>query len=163
MNRLLLSLILLITSVRLCSSQGTFQNLDFEAAEVTGYTPNYPIPTSSAFPNWQAIYGTTPTSQVSFDGISIGAAEISIVNDYPAFGLVPLQGNYSAYLFSAPSTTTTLSQSGLVPPGTQSIQMDIVERNGGSFTVALDGTTINMVRWQTLPNCTVYAGNVSAW
>ena len=58
--------------------------------------------------------------------------------------------------------TTTLTQTGLVPAGTQSIQMDI-EENSGSFTVALNGTTINMVPWQTLPNYTVYAGNVSAW
>jgi hypothetical protein len=153
--------ILILASSLIGFAQGTFQDLYFEQATIVPLGSGYSA--ASAFPGWQAIYGTTPTSIVGLDAISIGAAEISLVNDNPSEGLVPLQGNFSAYLFSNPTTTTTLSQTGLVPGGTESIQMDVVEMNGGTFAVTLGGQSINMVPLQTFPNYTLYGANVSAW
>lgn len=127
MKTRLISLIVLSTSIRVSFSQGTFQNLDFEAANVAGTQINSLVPTASAFPGWQTFEGTTEISSVVYDGISTGAFEISIVDTK---GGLPIQGNYSAYLFSSLGTTTTLSQTGLVPAGTESIQMDAYEALG---------------------------------
>ncbi len=159
MKTRLISLIVLSTSIRVSFSQGTFQNLDFEAANVAGTQINSLVPTASAFPGWQTFEGTTEISSVVYDGISTGAFEISIVDTK---GGLPIQGNYSAYLFSSLGTTTTLSQTGLVPAGTESIQMDAYEALG-SFTVTLAGQTVNLVPLQTFPNFTLYGGNISAW
>ncbi|MGO8701814.1 MAG: hypothetical protein ACLQVY_29375 [Limisphaerales bacterium] len=139
--------------------QGTFQNLDFEEADVSGDHVNSLVATSSAFPFWQAFYDTTPATEVWYDSISTGAPLISIVDGQA--GPV-IQGNYSAYLFSASSTVTTLSQTGLVPVGAQSIQMEASEYFG-SFFVLLGGQAVNMVAIQSFPNYTLYGGNISAW
>ena len=140
-------------------SQGTFQDLDFENATLVPLGPGYSA--ASAFPAWECLVGTTPTTVVYLDARPLGSAEVSLINNNPSEGAAPLQGNYSASLFSTPSTTTTLSQTGLVPAGTQSIQMDASEQLG-SFSVTLGGQPIKMVAWETLRDYTVYAGNVSS-
>jgi hypothetical protein len=146
------------------SAQGTFQNLNFEAANLSGYQPGF-VPTTSAFPDWQALIGASPASAVLYDDVSIGAPEIAIMDDKT--GYVPIQGSYTAYLMSAVvgtvSTSVTLSQTGLVPTGTESIQLDANQAPYSSFVVTLGGDTINMVPLETFANYTLYGGNVSAW
>jgi hypothetical protein len=106
-------------------AQGTFQDLDFEQATIVPLGNG--ISAASAFPGWQTLIGTTPTSVVYLDGKSAGSPLISLVNNDPSEGLAPLQGNYSAYLISASipaaRTSVTLSQTGIVPASTESIQL----------------------------------------
>jgi len=86
-----------------------------------------------------------------------------ILDDYYSqYGYAPIQGNYSAYLQSAFTTSTTLSQMGTIPTGTESIQLD-AEEQFSSFTVTVGGQTINMIPLQALSGYTVYGGNVSTW
>ena len=147
--------------------QGTFANLDFEAANVSGYPPNSGgVPVGAALPGWSAFFGSNPTTVVSYDGISIGGAVISIVDSnvsIHSFG--PIKGSYSAYLFGGGDlilSSATISQTGMVPDGAQSLLMD-AKVSGASFVVTLGGQTINMVPLQSFPNYTEYGGNISAF
>jgi hypothetical protein len=150
-----IAIIILASSVA-TFAQGTFQNLDFEEANPTaGYT------LAALFPGWQAFYNSTPVSVVGYDDESLGVALLSINNG------ALIQGSYTAFLQSAvvgsQSTSVTLSQTGLVPTGTESIQLDANEPNGGSFAVTLGGDTISMVSRQSFSGYTLYGGNISAW
>jgi hypothetical protein len=142
-------------------AQGTFQNLDFEAANLSGYSPPALVPTTSAFPGWQALIGTTPTSTVGYNSETLSIASISINDE------MLIQGNYTAFLQSAivgsQSTSVTLSQTGIVPNGTESIELDANEPNGGAFAVTLGGDNLTMFPLQTFSGYTLYGGNVSAW
>jgi hypothetical protein len=150
-----IAIIILASSVA-TFAQGTFQNLDFEEANPTaGYT------LAALFPGWQAFYNSTPVSVVGYDDESLGVALLSINNG------ALIQGSYTAFLQSAvvgsQSTSVTLSQTGLVPTGAESIELDGNEPNGGSFAVTLGGDNITMFPLQTFSGYTLYGGNISAW
>ncbi|HWD19532.1 MAG TPA: hypothetical protein VHB20_09640 [Verrucomicrobiae bacterium] len=142
--------------IRLAFTQGTFQNLDFEAANVFGAQQSILIPTSKALPGWQAYVGTTLQTQVGYDFISTGAPLISLVDNQAG---APTQGTYGVDIFSAFTTTSTLSQTGLVPLGTESIRLDATEEFS-SFTMTLGGQTVNLTALQTVSGHTVYGGNI---
>ncbi len=161
-----IALLLISATVEDGFSQEAFQNLNFEAADVAGYAPNSStVPTSSAFPGWQAIYGANPPSaQVWYDGLSIGGPMISILDNKAGS---PIQGNYSADLFAAVVGTTTysvtLSQTGVVPASTESIEMDANQAASSSFVVTLGGEPVNMVPLQRFANYTLWGGDASAF
>jgi hypothetical protein len=98
---------------------------------------------------------------VWYDGISLGGALISVIDsNAPAFK--PLQGMYSAFLFGggpAGLTSATISQTGLVPAGTESLLFDAYV-SGASFIVTLGGQAINMTALQTFSNYSLYGGNI---
>ena len=140
----------------------SFQNLNFESANFAGYSPNSSdVPISAALPGWSGFYGSSQTSDAWYDGISIGGAMISVVDDNaPAFA--PLQGNYSAFLFGGGGIgglSASISQTGTISAGTQSITMDAWEY-GASPIVAINGVAINMMPVQTFANYSVYGGTV---
>lgn len=161
--------ILLVTSLLVSThngiSQGTFQNLDFEAANLSGHSAPSFIPTTSAFPGWQTLIGTTPTSDVLYDDVSTGGPDIAIIDDKNGF--VPIQGNYTAYLMASSvpghDATVSLTQTGTVPSGNEWIELDANQAFSSSFSVTFNGTPVTMTPLQTYPNYTLYGGNVSAW
>jgi hypothetical protein len=145
-----------------------FVNLDFESADVSGYSPGQPVPVGSALPGWGAYFitgGTTNAlTQVRYDGISAGTAAISIIDSGAPTDFLPLQGEYSAYLFGSNLTgdeAAMISQTGLVPNGTVSLLMDVYTFY--NFEVTLGGQTINMVPLQSFSNYTLYGGNISSF
>lgn len=149
--------------------QGTFQNLDFESADVSGSSPGSDVPITSALPGWSGYYtsstSTNATAQVAYDGISIGGAVISIL-DSNAPGFKPLQGMYSVVLFGGGSlageyTSSTISQTGLVPTGTKSLLFDGYV-GSVPFIVTLGGQTISVSALQTFSSYTLYGGNIPA-
>src|ERR1017187_6543117 len=112
-------------------SQG-FVNLNFESANLSGYAPGtVEVPITNALPGWSASYistqyGSNSSSVVGYDIISIGGTAIS-VNDTNRLLFVPFRGRYSAWLFGSGmgssggpfAISTEISQTGLVPSGTQ--------------------------------------------
>jgi hypothetical protein len=150
-----------------------FTNLNFESAHVSGYPVNaMGVPISAALPGWNASFsnatsGTLAASQVWYDGLSGGGSAISINDTNTGFGFVPLQGKYSAMLFGGgPSSNSfysaTISQTGIVPTGTESLQVQI-GNYGDAFIVSLSGETINMVPLATFAHYTLYGGDVSTF
>jgi hypothetical protein len=155
---ILIALTLVVLKAQV-EAQGTFQNLNFEAANITGYPPNSSdVPISSALPGWTGFYGNNQTSQVWYDGISIGGNMISVI-DNNAPGFAPLQGQYSAFLFGGNGLSASISQTGIIQAGTESILMDAWSYNA-SPVVAINGQAINMIPLQTFANYTLYGGIV---
>jgi PEP-CTERM motif len=133
-------------------AQGTFQNLDFESASIpNGTQVGSMVPTASGLPGWSAAIissnGTFQLSQVDYDFLSLSGGGYVCINDTnTGFGFVPLQGKFSAYLIGGPNIpdstfyTAQISQSGLVPSGTQTLFVDVYTY--GTFVVTLGGHTL---------------------
>ncbi len=164
MRRKYLWFVSFVVLARVASAQSSFQDLNFEDANPVPYQgPPGGATTASAFPGWEALYGTTPTPSVAYDTISAGSAQITLVDNNVSDDLFPpLQGKYSALLDSALGTTTTLSQTGLVPAGTESLTLDAFEQFS-TFTVSVNGQTVPLTALQTLTGYTEYGGDVSQW
>jgi len=169
-NKIIVCALLLI-GMNLGFSQG-FINLNFESADVSGYSSGTfnSIPMSQAFPGWNGAFisstSTNGVSTASYNVLPLSTAAISIgdTNLMP-YG-APLQGFYSALLFGANGYASEISQTGLVPSGSQSLLMDVADVTGvagGSFSVLLNGQDINMIALQVLPSYTLYGGNASAF
>jgi hypothetical protein len=128
---------------------GGFVNLDFEDATIAPTPPggfgSFADP-AQAFPGWTV--GGGPTS-VSYNDLSLGGPAISLMGpDFPnGPGFTPLQGSYSVFLqyFEAESPPT-LSQTGLVPSGAQSL--NFLDPNLGNpsigVVVSLNGIDISL-------------------
>jgi hypothetical protein len=163
-------LALVLSGALSAQGQGTFENLNFESADLSGYSPASDVPITNALPGWSAYVSTsgvpTPLTLVWYDGISFGGAAVSVVDtNIGVSGFYPLQGQYSAYLFgggSYPLASTTISQTSLVPSGTESLLMD-ARVSGAAFIVTLGGQTINMIPLQVFANYTLYGGDVSSF
>lgn len=143
------------------AGQGTFQNLDFEASQIpSGEIPAWSWYFSDGFAGGPPIFAV-------YDGLSLGGPMIGIIDKVTSYqSYQALQGNYSVILFAGTDgggqpTTSTITQTGLVPYGTVSILMDVETEHG--FTVSLDGQTINMWASQTFPSYTLYTGDISAY
>jgi hypothetical protein len=154
-------IILILVAAQDAKAQG-FENLNFESANIAGYSPNSSdVPISAALPGWSGFYGSSQASEVWYDGISIGGAMISVIDDNaPAFA--PLQGNFSAFLFGGggiAGLSASISQTATISAGTQSITMDAWEYDASPI-VAINGLAINMIPLQTFANYTVYGGTV---
>lgn len=146
-----------------------FVNLDFEDADLSGYSPRSGVPTSSALPGWTAFVanasGTSVLSSVTYDGLSLGGPGVGIEDINTEYGsLPPIQGNYSVVLWGggegAPYLYSAgISQTGLVPAGTRSLLLD-AQVFLAPFVVTLGGQTIDMTPLQTFANYTLYGGNI---
>jgi hypothetical protein len=135
-----LTLALSLITATITLGQGTFQNLDFEQANTTGYSPESSLPSVDAFPGWATLVGGTPVSTVGYDNPTLAAAGIELVGPSEA-----IQGNYSPVLEGSPyGGTASLVQTGVIPSGTESIQLDAGEENAGNFWVEINGNQVNM-------------------
>jgi hypothetical protein len=158
-----------------------FTNLNFESANIpSGTQPNSSIDISSAMPGWSAYQYSSQTgtegAPVYYDEISGGGPIIALddknASAGPGLPFTPLQGKYSAVLQGGGPPlgqySVTISQTGLVPAGTESLQVYVGTTTQylfpvGDFIVALGGQTIDMVPLQTFSTYTVYGGDVSAF
>jgi hypothetical protein len=138
--------------------QGTFQNLDFESANIPpGTLIGSILPVTNAFPGWAV------TTQVGYDGFSAGGAIMSVIDTNPGGGFTPLQGQYSAMLFGGEGGPTTLSQTGTVPVGTQSLRVDLAGTGVPLLIVSIGGQTIQLAPVATFPNYTQYGGDIASF
>src|SRR5262245_34159592 len=63
-------------------AQGTFQNLDFESANLSPIPPGQFggfVPSTSAIPNWVGYLGSNQVAQVLQNNLTFGAASIDIL------------------------------------------------------------------------------------
>jgi hypothetical protein len=163
--------LVLLLSAGGAPAQGTFQNLDFESAQIpSGTTPSWAFSTGVALPGWAASFsnsaGSYPWDMVIYDSLSLQGPMLGIIDEvYSYQHYQAIQGRYSAFIFGGydptRATSVTISQTGLVPTGAYQITMDVNAWYG--FTVALDGQPINMAPVATFPSFTVYgSGDISA-
>jgi len=153
-----------LTLSRNASGQ-TFQDLNFESADVSGYAPgSSDVPINAALPGWTGAFENFPfpltfPSQIWYDAVSPEGAAISI-NDTES-GFVPIQGTFSVDLFGTPNNLSAISQTGLIPLGTKSLLMDVSTL--GSFRVWLGDQTVSMTPLQTFSNYILYGADISAF
>ena len=153
-----------------------FVDLNFESATLV------PVPGSGglfvefpqAFPGWSESPGAY-TTYALYDTVPIDSTAISIMdtNPYPYASWLDgavIQGKYSAILAAGNGpnlepTNVTLSQTGMVPVGTESLQFKAEEifDSSGAFTVTLGDQTLSLTVLGTGTNYTLYGANVSQW
>jgi len=145
-------------------SQG-FVNLNFERATVQINNPTYGwLDWGLAAPGWSHSSGTS-TSWIYYGSPHTGVDQIYLLRDAtsPVGSPGALAGNYSLAFasgltngadFNSPWVNAYISQTGLIPSATQSIQLLAT----GPFQVFVGGSLVPM---QNLGG-NVYAGNVSA-
>jgi hypothetical protein len=150
------------------AGQSTFQNLDFEASQI----PNGTRPsTMVAIPGWSWYFSdgfaSGPPTFAVYDALSLGGPMIGIIDAVTFYApYQALQGNYSVMLFAGADqggqpTTSSITQTGLVPYGAVSVLMDV--ETGHGFTVSMGNQAISMEPLQTLPSYTLYSGDISAF
>ncbi|MEI7533432.1 MAG: PEP-CTERM sorting domain-containing protein [Verrucomicrobiae bacterium] len=147
-----------------CYSQG-FVNLDFEAANTSGYSPGAIIPTTVAIPGWSAYFGssTTPSSGMFYDTVSLGGAMV-VLEDNNNPSPKPIQGNYSILLQGSTASTPTsvaIGQTKTIPIGTQSLTFFGVF--GGDFRVTFNGQSLAYIVTGSTANYNILAADVSAY
>ena len=155
---------------------GTFQNLDFEQAVSQGGPGLYPL--GSLLPGWSASLGGVPQSSALYNVVPGATAAIVLLGPQssPPVGPAPppvINGQFSALLISAnsgvaqPPTSASISQTGMVPTGTQSIQIKIKASadipSAADFTLTLGGVSISMLPLSTTGPYTLFEGNISAF
>jgi hypothetical protein len=139
--------------------QGTFQNLNFEAARVviaTNHIDSY-IATSNALPGWMAFSGTNQLFLVDFNptGLLVPAPVALYGSNAP----LVIDGTYSLGL----SGRGSVSQIGLVPADAQLLLFKANLYGLLTLVVSLDGQDLSYTALSSGPNYTLYAANISAF
>lgn len=115
-------------------SQGVFQNLNFESADVSGLSPGG-VPITNALPFWQGYLGLNPADIVFYTDVSLGAAAITLQG--PGSSLSILQGSYTVFLqpqFPSGSPVPAIAQMGTVPASAVSIRVYSLSGGGNPLT-----------------------------
>jgi hypothetical protein len=138
-------------------SQG-FVNLDFESANLTGYSPGNLVPAASAFPGW-----TVSAEYIPYDDVSLSGNSISIMDASSPYFTTSIQGTYYALLASGNTPglgqTISLGQSGTIPLGTESMTF---WGNLGGLQISFGGEAIAFSETGSTANYNIYSADVSA-
>ena len=167
----------LLSFLRNLYGQG-FVDLNFESATLATAPPPWgssSVEFAQAFPGWSESIGLN--TNALYDAVPLDTVGISIIDksfsSWPAWPGPVIQGNYSAVLASGDGytvngggpTAATLSQTGLVPVGTESLQFEANEYldSPASLVVTLGGQTLTLAVLGTGTNYTRYGADVSQW
>ena len=160
-------------SAPLILAQSSFVNLGFESANVA------PLPLGqlggsvsiiNGFPGWTGYVGTNQTSTVLHNQEYLDTASISILGPTYTAGPI-LGGQYTAFLQAGhdPNSgnvfdriSSTLAQSGMIPVGSQSIQIT-TDVNATSLQVVFQGSLVPMFAYEQGANYRIFAGNISSF
>src|SRR5260221_14647684 len=119
------SIILAAAVLRMACFAQSFQNLNFENADVSDPDYLHTVPFTNAFPGWQANTLRAYYNYPDLDQVTIGIYDTNAPQIY-FFPSHPLFGRYTPYvewdLGSARSGAMDLYQSGVIPPGAQSLR-----------------------------------------
>jgi hypothetical protein len=144
-------------------AQGTFQNLKFEEANLVQIPGQpYAVTVANALPDWTVEYGNAQQTQITYNVLSLGGtAATLLVKNYPSpdTTLTPLDGSFSVLLYGGP-TPISLSQTGLIPAGTQSLLFEGAWFSGGpgpNVSIGSDNLTLFPV------GNGLFGANISAW
>jgi hypothetical protein len=140
--------------------QGTFENLNFEQAMPAQFSG--PVSAAQAIPDWTAEIAGAPQTDIYQNGFSTGAPEISLMTENTQ--QPPLDGSYSVMLTANPQASVSISQTGMIAPGTQSLLFDAYTyQQEGNLAVMIGSQTVPLALVAIEPNYSVYGANISAW
>jgi hypothetical protein len=166
--KIILQMVVILTLGITANGQGSFQDLNFEEANPVS-VGNGGYSTGSALPGWQVFIGTTPISEIGIDAMPLSTSTVSLWNSYDYV----IDGNYSLLLLGGGVETfgqggstpeaASISQTGLIPTGTQSLLFKAVQEGPGPLNVNVGGRSISFAALWNGPNYTLYGANISAW
>src|SRR5207247_8915619 len=108
--------------------------------------------------------GTQQVTSVLQNNFALGSANISILGpNWPLNGII--EGQYTVLLQAgliSPNyfVDASISQTGLIPVGTESIQLKVY---GSDFSVSFAGQNIPLIPLSAGSNYTLYGGDVAAY
>lgn len=156
-----------------------FQNLYFEQATIASAPANYtpsdaynPISAASALPYWTVMEDNTICTAVWGTPNAIDETSVALVS--AASGASPILGSYSVMLSAYADASagyfhsSSISQTGLIPVGTRSLQFSIASAPQAgavqaSPAVTLNGTPIALQELYEANGVIEMAGNISAF
>jgi hypothetical protein len=160
----LLAVVLSALSVLGALGQGTFQNLNFEAANV----PIVPagqygsdVAVSNGVPGWDVYIGGFPRPTMFHNNLSLGGAAVAIYGPQ-WFPDQILEGNYTVSLqpsTAGPPTTAAIGQTGRVPATAESLMF----YGTGAYTVTFAGQPIPLVALGSTSTYTIFGGDISTF
>lgn len=154
--------------------QGTFQNLDFEAATLptlpAGVLGNR-VPVTMALPYWSVFIGTNQVTEVFQNNFTGGNASASILGPGWSYTL-RIDGNYMLLLQPGVAftpdgesmylTDVSISQTGLIPVSTQSIRFKSIGSH--HFMISIGLQPVQVVQLSAAPDfSTVYGADISSY
>jgi len=166
-----LSCVVCLFAVCSATAQGTFQNLDFESSLVPQTQPAGFVTVADAFPGWNAFIYTQQLAQVGFNSPSLGSTWVSLQGASSTFGFHSLEGDYSALLQAGVTATpdggfirtdASISQTGLVPSTSKSIQFEVFI-GSAPLVVSLGGQQLNWSVLSASGNVFVIASDISTF
>ncbi len=146
--------------------QGTFQNMDFESADLGGYYPTYPlVPVEKGIPGWNAYFNNVPTHTIYYDNAAAIAAAISINDTNFPYGFAPLDGQYSVGLEGRPlgGGPASIGQTGLIPMNSLSVVFLLRDEQVGYFYVSFKGNVLPYSVIWSEPGFDICAADISSY
>jgi PEP-CTERM motif len=140
------------------SAQGTFQNLDFESAQVI-FVPGNPaaIVAADALPDWNVYYGVNQQTQIAYNSFN-GGLTLEASNSYV------LSGNFSVLFNSLSfSMPISISQTATIPAGTQSLFFEAQDTSTMPLSVSLNGENLSYSVISVSSGYTLYGADISTF
>jgi hypothetical protein len=156
--------VILLSGTNQANAQGTFENLNFEEANPAPGSIPGDVTVASALPDWTVAIGGVQQSQIPENTFSLGAP--SVILEGLESPVPPIDGDYSVYL-KGTSSSVEISQTGLIPAGTQSLffegEQAVVSQGNGTLAVMIGNQTVPFTSIAADGNYTLYGANISAW
>jgi hypothetical protein len=156
-------------------AQGTFQNMDFESANLSpiaaGQVGGY-VPVTNALPGWSAYLGDAETTQVLHNNLTTGTAAIDILGpDWDGPGIVVtngpfaiIDGKYDVVLqpgVASGFVNVSIEQLGTIPADAQTLEFKT--SGAAAFTVTFAGNSLAPVVIGYGANYTLYGANIAPY
>src|SRR5438093_3501432 len=161
-----------LLTLQFSSRAQDFVNLDFESANVPILAPGEPggfVPRADAVPGWRVFFGGGESPAVLYNDPTFGSSSVMLSGpNFVVFGspIPAIEGRFSVYLNAGDGAPVlnpaSISQTGLVPSGSLSIQARIYTGTP-DFIVSLNGTAITMYPLSVTSGYTIYGGDISAF
>jgi hypothetical protein len=166
-----------LASSAIVRAQGTFENLNFEEASIVPISgQQFAITVANALPDWTVDYGTVQQTQIYYNAPSLGAPQVTLfASGYPGSASTVFDGNFSVLLQAGlvngvVLTSASISQTGQIPSGTQSLLFD--SASGGFSSQQPPEVFIGNDLLTLFPvgtgqgvstSYTIYGANIFAW
>jgi hypothetical protein len=145
-------LLILVLATHTVLAQG-FLNLDFESANLSGYSAGS-VPATNAIPGWTAYLGGIAQTNINYN-VSSGGGGIQV----DILGSTSLQGNYFIYIGGTRGEPASIGQTATIPVTAQSLIWWGSGPNGLSF----NGQALSFSVIGSGSNYAIFAANISAF
>lgn len=149
-------------------AQGTFQNLDFESANLPTISQGQfggTVPIGDAVPGWTAYLGADHVTTVLHNNLTLGDAGMDILGPVWLAPNAIIEGQYTVVLQSGRGLAqahvdAVLSQVGRIPADAASLIFKVA---GVNFAARLNGNVLPMAPLESGPNYAPWGSDVSAF